>query len=40
MLWNATRPLDSSLDITKINSILRTKPFTIEKSLDDYASHI
>ena len=40
MLWNATRPLDSSLDISKINSILRTKPFTIEKSLDDCASHI
>ena len=40
MPWNATRPLDSSLDISKINSILRTKPFTIEKSLDDYASHI
>ncbi|MDC0173871.1 dTDP-4-dehydrorhamnose reductase [Nitrosopumilus sp.] len=40
MLWNATRPLDSSLDMSKINSILTTKPFTIEKSLDDYASQI
>ena len=40
MPWNATRPLDSSLDISKINSSLRTKPFTIEESLDDYASHI
>ena len=40
MPWNARRSLDSSLDISKINSILRTKPFTIEKSLDDYASHI
>ena len=40
MPWNARRSLDSSLDISKINNILRTKPFTIEKSLDDYASHI
>ena len=39
MLWNATRPTDSSLDISKINSILRTKPLTIENSLDNYASH-
>ncbi len=40
MPWNATRPLDSSLDISKINSILRTKPFSIEKSLDDYVPQL
>jgi dTDP-4-dehydrorhamnose reductase len=40
MPWKAMRPLDSSLDTSKINTILNTKPFTIEKSLDDYASHI
>ena len=36
MSWKATRPLDSSLDISKVNSILKTKPFTIQQSLDDY----
>ena len=36
MSWKATRPLDSSLDISKTNSILNTKPFSIHQSLDDY----
>jgi dTDP-4-dehydrorhamnose reductase len=40
MPWKAMRPLDSSLDTSKINTILNTKPFTIEKSLDYYASQI
>ena len=40
MPWKATRPLDSSLDTSKINTILNTKPFTIEKSLDDYVSQL
>ena len=34
--WNATRPSDSSLDVTKATSILTTKPFSIEESLIDY----
>jgi dTDP-4-dehydrorhamnose reductase len=40
MQWKAMRPLDSSLDTSKINTILNTKSLTIEKSLDDYASQI
>ena len=40
MPWKAMRPLDSSLDTSKINTILNTKSLTIEKSLDDYASQI
>ena len=40
MPWKAKRPVDSSLDISKINSILNTKPFSIEKSLDDYAPQL
>ena len=37
MPWKAIRPIDSSLDVSKINTILKTKPFTIEQSLDNYA---
>ena len=40
MPWKAKRPVDSSLDISKINSILNTKPFSIERSLDDYAPQL
>ena len=36
MPWKAIRPIDSSLDISKINTILKTKPYTINQSLDDY----
>ena len=36
MPWKAIRPIDSSLDISKINTILKTKSYTIEQSLDDY----
>jgi dTDP-4-dehydrorhamnose reductase len=36
MPWKANRPLDSSLNISKINAILKTKPYTIKQSLDDY----
>jgi len=36
MSWKAIRPIDSSLDISKINAILKTKPYTINQSLDDY----
>lgn len=36
MKWNAIRPLDSSLDVDKINTILKTKSYTIEQSLDEY----
>jgi dTDP-4-dehydrorhamnose reductase len=37
MAWKANRPIDSSLDVSKINAILKTKPYTIKQSLDDYA---
>ena len=36
MKWNAIRPLDSSLDVDKINTILKTKSYTIEQSLHEY----
>ena len=36
MPWKSKRPLDSSLDVSKANSILVTKPFSIEDSLDEY----
>lgn len=36
MPWKANRPIDSSLDISKINTILKIKPYTIKHSLDDY----
>jgi len=36
MPWKSKRPLDSSLDVSKANSILTTKPFSIEDSLDEY----
>lgn len=36
MPWKASRPLDSSLDVSKIYSILNTKPLSIEASLDDF----
>ena len=36
MPWKAIRPIDSSLDISKINTVLKTKPYTINQSLDDY----
>jgi dTDP-4-dehydrorhamnose reductase len=37
MAWKANRPVDSSLDVSKINTILKIKPYTIKQSLDDYA---
>ena len=37
MAWKANRPIDSSLDVSKINAILKTIPYTIKQSLDDYA---
>ena len=39
MPWKAIRPIDSSLDISKINTVLKTKPYTINRSLDDYVSN-
>ena len=36
MPWKAHRPIDSSLDISKINTILKTKSYTIKQSFDDY----
>ena len=36
MPWKAIRPIDSSLDVSKINTILKTKPYTIHQGLDDY----
>jgi len=39
MPWKAIRPIDSSLDISKINTMLKIKPYTISQSLDDYASN-
>lgn len=40
MQWNATRPSDSSLNVTKATSILTTKPFSIEESLIDYVPEL
>jgi len=40
MPWKATRPSDSSLDVSKADSILTIKPFSIEKSLDDYIPYL
>lgn len=34
--WKARRPLDSSLDVSKIDSILNTKPLSIEASLNNF----
>ena len=34
--WKAHRPIDSSLNISKINTILKTKSYTIKQSFDDY----
>ena len=34
--WKAHRPIDSSLDISKINTILKTKSYTIKQSFDDF----
>ena len=36
MPWKSKRPPDSSLDVSKANSILTTKPFSIEDSLVEY----
>ena len=36
MSWKAKRPLDSSLSVSKADSILTEKPFSIEQSLHDY----
>jgi len=36
MPWKSKRPLDSSLDVSKSNLILTTKPFSIEDSLDEF----
>jgi len=36
MPWKAKRPLDSSLDVSKANSILKETPYSIEKSLNEY----
>jgi len=40
MPWKSKRPFDSSLDVSKANSILTTKPFSIEDSLDEYISKL
>jgi dTDP-4-dehydrorhamnose reductase len=40
MHWKAMRPLDSSLDISKIDTVLNTKSLPIEKSLDDFTFKI
>ena len=37
MLWKAIRPIDSSLDVSKVNSLLKIKPYSIKQSLDDYS---
>ena len=36
MTWKAKRPHDSSFDVSKANSILTEKPYSIEKSLQEY----
>ena len=36
MSWKAKRPSDSSLDISKAISILKEKPYSIKKSLQEY----
>lgn len=36
MHWKACRPLDSSLDISKIYPLLTTKPLSIEASLENF----
>ena len=36
MSWKAKRPSDSSLDISLANSILKEKPYSIKKSLQEY----
>jgi len=40
MSWEAKRPKDSSLDISKAFSILKEKPFTIEQGLDNFVPEI
>jgi dTDP-4-dehydrorhamnose reductase len=40
MPWKATRPIDSSLDVSKINRILKTKSCTIKQSIDDYTHEL
>lgn len=37
MKWDAKRPMDSSLDVSKAASILNEKPFTISQGLDSFA---
>lgn len=40
MKWDAIRPKDSSLDVSKANRILENKPEKIEQSLDDFINKI
>jgi dTDP-4-dehydrorhamnose reductase len=37
MDWKAIRPIDSSLDVSKVNSLLKIKPISIKQSLDEYS---
>lgn len=40
MEWKALRPHDSSLDVSKANTILTIKPASLESSLDDYVPRL
>ena len=40
MPWKAIRPIDSSLNVSKINAILKTKTYTIKQSLDNYVPQL
>ena len=37
MKWDAKRPIDSSLDVSKAVSILNEKPLTVSQGLDLFA---
>lgn len=36
MNWNAKRPKDSSLDVSKATKLLMEKPYTVKQGLDDF----
>lgn len=40
MPWKSKRPLDSSLDVSKANTILTTKPISIDDCLDEYIAQL
>jgi dTDP-4-dehydrorhamnose reductase len=40
MPWKSKRPLDSSLDVSKANAILTTKPISIDDCLDEYIAQL